>query len=172
VTEHPDAVAFRRTADAFRSGDLQTVKTMVAPEVVWHVPGEHPMAGVINGREALLTWLAELPSLGFWLLEHDVFASDNHVCAISTMGARRRGVDVQTRVVSVFRYRDRQQVERWTAGRAPALTRRHRVVERDIRGLTPGGEPTYKNRAGNRRPALAPSPSDESPDGVSAVDGR
>jgi hypothetical protein len=66
---------------------------MVAPEVVWHVPGERPMAGVINGREALLTWLAELPSLN-------------------------------------------------------------------------------KNRAGNRRPALALSPSDESPDGVSAVDGR
>jgi len=42
-----------------------------------------------------------------------VFASDQHVCAVSTMGARRDGVDVQTRVVHVFRYRQGQQVERW-----------------------------------------------------------
>jgi hypothetical protein len=36
-----------------------------------------------------------------------------HVCAVSTMGARRDGVDVQTRVVHVFRYQQGQQVERW-----------------------------------------------------------
>jgi hypothetical protein len=111
--DHPDAIAYRRTADAFRTGDLDLVKTLIAPEVVWHVPGEHPMAGTIDGREALLTWLAQLGSIGFWLVEHDVFASDQHVCAISTMGARRNSVDVQTRVISVFRYRDGRQVERW-----------------------------------------------------------
>jgi hypothetical protein len=71
------------------------------------------MAGTIDGREALLTWLAQLGNIGFWLVEHDVFASDQHVCAISTMGARRNSVDVQTRVISIFRYRDGRQVERW-----------------------------------------------------------
>lgn len=71
------------------------------------------MAGDIRGREAVLAWLAELRGLGFWLEEHDVFASDQHVCAVSTMGARRKGVDVRTRVVHVFRYRQGQQVERW-----------------------------------------------------------
>jgi ketosteroid isomerase-like protein len=111
--EHPDALAYRRTADAFRSGDLDLVGTLVAPEVVWHVPGEHHMAGTIEGRDALLAWLAQLGSIGPWLVERDVFASDDHVCAISTFGVRRDGVDVQTRVVSIFRYRDGRQVERW-----------------------------------------------------------
>jgi uncharacterized protein len=111
--DHPDAVAYRRTADAFRAGDLGLVETLIAPEVVWHVPGEHHMAGMIDGREALLAWLAQLPEMGFWLVEHDVFASDQHVCAISTMGARRGSVDVQTRVISIFVYRDGRQVERW-----------------------------------------------------------
>jgi ketosteroid isomerase-like protein len=111
--EHPDALAYRRTADAFRAGELDVVESLIAPEVVWHVPGDHGMAGTIRGREALLAWLAQLPGLGFWLAEHDVLASDLHVCAISTMGARRAGVDVQTRVVSVFRYHDGRQVERW-----------------------------------------------------------
>jgi hypothetical protein len=111
--EHPDAVVYRRTAEAFRAGDLDLVSTLIDPEVVWHVPGEHRMAGLVEGRDALLSWLAQLGKLGFWLVEHDVFASDRHVCAISTMGARRDGVDVQTRVISIFRFRDGRQVERW-----------------------------------------------------------
>ena len=53
------------------------------------------------------------PQSSFWLEEHDVFASDQHVCAVGTMDARRDGGDVQTRVVHVFRYRQGQQVERW-----------------------------------------------------------
>jgi hypothetical protein len=50
---------------------------------------------------------------GFWLTEHDVLGNDEHVCALSVMGAQRNGVDVQTRVVSVFHYREGQQLERW-----------------------------------------------------------
>jgi ketosteroid isomerase-like protein len=111
--DHPDAIAYRRTADAFRAGDLDLVKSLIAPEVVWHLPGDHRMAGTIDGRDALLGWLSQLGDIGFWLVEHDVFASDQHVCAISTMGARRDGVDVRTRVISIFRYRDGLQVERW-----------------------------------------------------------
>jgi ketosteroid isomerase-like protein len=113
VTGSSRAIAYRRTAEAFRAGDFDLVEVLIAPDAVWHVPGEHDMAGTIAGRDALLSWLARLVKIGFWLVEHDVFASDQHVCAISTMGARRDSVDVQTRVVSIFRYRDSRQVERW-----------------------------------------------------------
>jgi hypothetical protein len=61
------------------------------------------MAGDIHGREALLAWLTRLRAKGFWLTEDDVFGNDDHVCALSIMGARRVGVEVQTRVVSVFK---------------------------------------------------------------------
>ena len=111
--EHPNAVAYRRTADAFRSGDEELLASLIDPAVVWHVPGTHAMAGEIHGRDGLLNWLAQLRHLGFWLREHDVFGNDEHVCALSIMGARRDDVDVQTRVVSVFHYRSGRQVERW-----------------------------------------------------------
>ncbi len=81
--------------------------------MVWHVPGTHITAGDILGRDALFAWFGQLRSKGFWLSEHDVFGNDEHVCALTVMGARREGVDVQTRVVSVFHYRDGRQVERW-----------------------------------------------------------
>ncbi len=61
----------------------------------------------------MLRLLASLPALGFTLREHDVFGDDDHVCALSYMGARRDGLAIETRVVSVFHYRDGVQTERW-----------------------------------------------------------
>lgn len=111
--DHPNAVAYRRTADAFRANDLDAVVALISEDVVWHVPGSHPMAGDIHGRDELLVWLGHLPTFGFWLREVEVFGNDRHVCAISVMGASRDGVEVSTRVVSVFDYDDGIQHERW-----------------------------------------------------------
>ena len=111
--EHPNATAYRRAADAFRTGDLATIRSLVDPDIVWHVPGEHPLARDYRGREDLALFLAQLPLIGFWLREHDVFGNDVHVCALSEMGARRPGTDVSTRVVSIFHFRNGRQLERW-----------------------------------------------------------
>ena len=113
TAEHPNATAYRRTADAFRAGDIDKLRPLIAPDVVWHVPGSHPLAGEVRGRDAVLDWLAALRSLGFRLAEHDVFGNDDHVCALSVVGAGREGIDVETSVVSIFHYRDGQQLERW-----------------------------------------------------------
>jgi hypothetical protein len=67
----------------------------------------------IRGRDALATWLKGLAPVGFWLREHDVFANDQHVCALSWMGARREGLQIETRVVSIFHFRNGRQLERW-----------------------------------------------------------
>jgi hypothetical protein len=51
--------------------------------------------------------------MGFTLREHDVLGNDEHVCALSYMGAKRPGFEVEIRVTSVFHFRGGQQVERW-----------------------------------------------------------
>ena len=111
--DHPNALAYLRTVEAFRQGDLDTVASLVADDVVWHVPGDHPLAGEYMGRARMLEFLTSLPPLGFTIREHDVFANDEHLCALSFIGARREGLEVETHVVSVFHYRDGQQTERW-----------------------------------------------------------
>jgi ketosteroid isomerase-like protein len=111
--EHPNATAYRKTADAFRAGDLGAIEALIDETVVWHVPGRHRHAGDIRGRDSLLAWLKALPKLGFWLREHDVLANDLHVCALSYMGARREGLEIETRVVSIFHFRNGRQLERW-----------------------------------------------------------
>jgi hypothetical protein len=72
--EHPNATAYRATADAFRSGDREALTSLIDADVTWHVP----TLGQIRGRDRLIEWLGELLSEGFWLTEHDVFGNDDH----------------------------------------------------------------------------------------------
>jgi hypothetical protein len=68
------------------------------------------LVATIPARGNIEAWLDRLRAKDFWLVEDDVFGRDDHACALSVMGARREGIDAQTRVVSVFRYRDGRQV--------------------------------------------------------------
>ena len=111
--EHPNAIAYRRTVDAFRDGDFDTIRSLIAEDVVWHVPGQHSMAGEIRGLDELVAWLGRVSEIGFTIREHDVFGNDEHVCALSYIGARRPGVVIEIPVTSVFHYRAGRQVERW-----------------------------------------------------------
>ena len=110
--EHPNALAYRRTADAFRAGDLGALRLLFDAEVVWHIPGHSFRAGEFRGLDAVIELLRGLPA-GFTLLEHDVLGNDEHVVALSYMGVRRPDLELETRVVSVFHFRDGRQVERW-----------------------------------------------------------
>jgi ketosteroid isomerase-like protein len=113
TTEHPNATAYRRTAQAFRAGDVAALRSLIDEDVLWHVPGRHAIAGDIRGLDDLVAWLARVSALGFTLREHDVFGNDDHVCALSYMGARRPGLELEVRVTSVFHFRAGKQVERW-----------------------------------------------------------
>jgi uncharacterized protein len=114
--EHPNALAYRRTADAFRAGDRDTLTELIDEDVVWHVPGSSSMAGDIHGREALFQFLDRLREVTdgtFVLKEHDVLGSDDHVVALSHMSAIHEGESVSIDVVSVFHFKDGRQQERW-----------------------------------------------------------
>ena len=114
--DHPDAAAYRRTADAFRAGDMGALGDLIDDDVVWHVPGNNPLAGEIHGRDALFRWFERLHQVTegtFTLEEHDVLANDDHVVALSGMSATRDGKRVSVNVVSVFHFRNGRQHERW-----------------------------------------------------------
>jgi uncharacterized protein len=111
--DHPNTLAYLRTVDAFRDRDFDTIASLIAEDVVWHLPGDHPLAGDWEGRDQLFELFARLGPLGFTIREHDVFGDDDHVCALSYIGARRDDLEFETRVVSIFHYRDGRQTERW-----------------------------------------------------------
>ena len=123
VEEHPNATAYRRTADAFRAQDIEVLRRLIAPDIVWHVPGNGPLAGEVRGIDALFDWFRRLRAITegtFTLEEHDVVGNDEHVVALSRMGAFKDGVAITVDVISVFHYRDGQQQERWFHPTDPA----------------------------------------------------
>jgi ketosteroid isomerase-like protein len=121
--EHSNAVAYRRTADAFRARDSEVLAQLIADDVVWHVPGNSPLAGEIHGLDALFRWferLHEVTKGTFMLREHDVLATDDHVVALSEMSSEIDGSRVSVNVVSVMHFRDGRQLERWFHPSDPA----------------------------------------------------
>lgn len=115
MDEHPNATAYRRTADAFRAGDRESLRGLIDDDVVWHVPGENRLSGDVRGRDALFEWFDRLRAVTggtFALEEHDVLANDKHVVVLSRMSAVRTS-PITVDVVSVFHFRDGRQLERW-----------------------------------------------------------
>jgi len=41
MADHPNAELFRRGYGAFQSGDLETVRTLFADDIVWHIGGRN-----------------------------------------------------------------------------------------------------------------------------------
>ena len=114
--EHPDAVAYHCTADAFRAGDMETLAALFDEEVVWHIPGNNRLAGDIHGRDALWRWferLREVTDGTFKLEDHDVLATDDHVVALNVMSAVSDGVRISVNMANVMHFRDGRQQERW-----------------------------------------------------------
>ena len=119
MDEHPNATAYRRTADAFRAGDRETLAALIDEDVVWRtIPGSGPLAGDIatGVRRSSGSSIA--------------FANDGR--NLHDPGARRprlrrarrraehlvsrqaeEGIPVSVDVVGVFHYRDGRQRERW-----------------------------------------------------------
>ena len=121
--EHPNAAAYRRTAEAFRAGDTEALARLIDDEVIWHVPGTSSLAGEIRGREALFSWFDRFHKVTegtFTLKEHDVLGTDDHVVALSEMSAIRDGVRVSVNMVIVMHFRDGRQQERWFHPSDPA----------------------------------------------------
>src|SRR5438093_11456945 len=114
--EHPDAASYRRTADAFRAGDLETLAELFDEDVIWHIPGASPLAGEVRGRDALWKWfdrLREVTDGTFTLEDHDVLGNGDHVVALNVMSAVTDGVRVHVNMVNVMHFRDGRQQERW-----------------------------------------------------------
>ena len=80
MTEHPNAVAVRRSFEAWNSGRLDVIREFVSEDAVLHFAGNNAMSGTYRGRDAVMDALARA-SQG-WGTQADVesvLASDDHM---------------------------------------------------------------------------------------------
>jgi len=57
---HPNETLVRAGYDAFVKGDLDGVASFLDPDVVWHVSGTGPRAGMYNGHAELRAFFARV----------------------------------------------------------------------------------------------------------------
>lgn len=115
MRDHPDAQTYRRTTEAFRTADIDTLAATLSEDVMWHVPGGSWLAGEVRGKSRLLAFLKniQVETGGTFVLE-DIFVSgtDDHVLAVQSMGATLNGEQQLFDVYSVMRFEDGLQRQR------------------------------------------------------------
>jgi ketosteroid isomerase-like protein len=113
---HPNEELVRNGYDAFAKGDIETLRVLLDPEVVWHQPGRSVLAGDHRGIDAVLGFFArtmELTAGSFRAEPHDVIAGDQHVVGLHLARAERQGRTLADRQVLVAHVRDGKIAEVW-----------------------------------------------------------
>lgn len=86
----------RRGYEAFNAGDIDTLVSLFAHDVVQHVPGDGPLAGTYKGPEAVLGYYAKLNELTDGTFRADLIEvhgdGHGHVNAIHQISSVRNGV--------------------------------------------------------------------------------
>jgi uncharacterized protein len=109
MTEHANAEPIRRSFDAFARGDMATMRSLVAEDTVWHIPGRGPLAGDHYGREAVFEMFGQLVqgSEGTFTQElQDVLTSEDRAVALTHATARRGSHNYDALDAWVFQLRE------------------------------------------------------------------
>jgi uncharacterized protein len=70
--QHHNVKLVRRGYDCFANGDVEGLREIMAPDIVWHEPGRSPLAGDHKGPDGVLTFFAQLEERSGGTFEVDV----------------------------------------------------------------------------------------------------
>jgi uncharacterized protein len=117
MPEHPNATRIRELFAAFRSGDIETIRAVIAEDAVWHFPGRRgQLAGNHRGRDAIFAFLLNARALtdGTIHLELiDVLANEVHAVALFHGHGQRQGRTLDNPTCLRIRLDQGQVIEVW-----------------------------------------------------------
>ncbi len=103
--EHPNSERVRVYLQHLEQGELDQLGDFYSEEIVWHVGGNHPLAGTYRGRDALLEYFARVRELtgGSLRVEPDeILVSDKHTVMFSRTTAQRDGRSLDVMLAQFF----------------------------------------------------------------------
>jgi ketosteroid isomerase-like protein len=113
---HPNEELLRQGYEAFGKGDMDTIRSLFADDIVWHAPGRSPLAGDYKGIGEVLAFFGKTVELsgGTFRLElHDVLADDEHGVALVRASGQREGKNLDDRQAHVFHISAGKVTEFW-----------------------------------------------------------
>ena len=90
MTEHPNAVAVRRSFEAWNSGRVDAIREYLSEGAVMHFAGNNAMSGTYRGQDAVMDVLVSQPGFPHAEME-TILASDDHIIAFLNVTAERDG---------------------------------------------------------------------------------
>src|SRR3954465_12706209 len=60
MADHPNLELMKKGYDAFSKGDLESLKDLFAEDIIWHVPGNNPIAGDYKGQDEVFGFFMRL----------------------------------------------------------------------------------------------------------------
>jgi uncharacterized protein len=117
VMAHPNEDLLRRGYEAFSSGDIETVLSLMADDIIWHVSESDAFPGDYHGHQEVLGLFGRVmqSSGGTYRTEiHDVLANDSHGVVLAELTAEKDGRVLTARVVQVWHLTDGKATEYWS----------------------------------------------------------
>lgn len=112
----------RRGYEAFSAGDFETLRELLAEDVVWHVKGGTPLDGDYVGYDEVFGFFASIYQETGGTLNidvHDILANEDHVTILCNITATRNGITSAEQSVQVMHVRDGRVTECFTATTDP-----------------------------------------------------
>jgi ketosteroid isomerase-like protein len=116
VADHPNAELFRRGYAAFQQGDLDTVRSLFAPDIIWHVPGNNHLSGDYRGVDDVIAqFVRNFEETGgtFKVELHDILANDEHAVALASTSGTKDGRTLDDNYVHVVHIAGGKLTESW-----------------------------------------------------------
>jgi ketosteroid isomerase-like protein len=104
---------------AYAAADINAISALLADDVVFHVPGRHPLAGTYTGKTEVFGYLAQVAAAsesddgGFEI--HSMMGDDEHVVALVYGTIEHGGVRFVRPTVHVFHVDGDRVTEFWEA---------------------------------------------------------
>jgi uncharacterized protein len=106
ATAQENEAQARKAYAAFAAGDLDTVKSVLHPEIVWHISGTSPMAGDYKGIDEVLGFFVKIfteTNGTFTNTPKDVIASESATVVVGRVHAERNGKTMDAEQVAIYR---------------------------------------------------------------------
>ncbi len=115
MAEHPNVTLVKKGFAAFDTGDIATLNTMFADDVVWHGAGRSFLGGDFKGKGEVLGLFARLSQEAdsFEQKVHTILADDEHAVALVEARAARDGKQAIIQQVFVFHITKGRITEAW-----------------------------------------------------------
>ena len=99
----------QRMYECFNRGDMDTIrKEIFAPDLIWRLPGHHPLSGTKNGAEEVIAFFEQLNRSGIQvdLIGMDTFGEDTVVEVHRGHGTASNGAVLDANNCTHYQIRD------------------------------------------------------------------